>query len=185
MKTVLHGARLVAAAEIDTPIGPMTALATREGLAALWFDARERYADDIGNVPDDPGHPAIAAARRWLSVYWARGDAGEVEVPLDLHGTPFQRAVWAQLQRIPQGQTRSYGEVAAAVGGGAVARAAGASARAAGASARATGAACGANPVGVIVPCHRVIGANGSLTGFAGGLPRKTALLQHEGALLT
>jgi hypothetical protein len=95
MKTVLHGARLVAAAEIDTPIGPMTALATREGLAALWFDARERYADDIGNVPDDPGHPAIAAARRWLSVYWARGDAGEVEVPLDLHGTAFQRAVWA------------------------------------------------------------------------------------------
>jgi len=92
-------------------------------------------------------------------------------VPLDLRGTAFQRAVWAQLQRIPQGRTRTYGEVAAAVGGGAVARA--------------TGAACGANPVGVIVPCHRVIGANGSLTGFAGGLPRKTALLQHEGSLLT
>lgn len=178
MKTVLHGARLVAAAEIDTPIGPMTALATRQGLAALWFDARERYAADIGDVPDDPDHPAIAAARRWLAAYWAGGDASGIEVPLDLRGTPFQRAVWAQLQRIPQGQTRSYGEVAAAVGGGAAARAAGA-------SARATGAACGANPVGVIVPCHRVIGANGSLTGFAGGLPRKTALLQHEGSLLT
>lgn len=170
-KSLLHGARLVASAEIDTPIGPMTALATAQGLAALWFDARERYAADIGDLPDDPDHPAIAAARRWLATYWAGGDAAAVEVPLDLRGTPFQRAVWAQLQRIPQGQTRSYGEVAAAIGGGAVARA--------------TGAACGSNPVGVIVPCHRVIGANGSLTGFAGGLPRKTALLQHEGALLT
>jgi len=171
MKIVLHGVRLVAAAEIHTPIGPMTALATSQGLAALWFDARERYAADIGDLPDDPDHPAIAAARRWLDVYWSGGDASGIDVPLDLRGTAFQRAVWAQLQRIPQGRTRTYGEVAAAVGGGAVARA--------------TGAACGANPVGVIVPCHRVIGANGSLTGFAGGLPRKTALLQHEGSLLT
>ena len=169
-KSLLRGAHLVAAAEIDTPIGPMTALATQEGLAALWFDARERYAADIGDVPDAPDPPAIAAARRWLATYWSGGNAGAIDVPLDLRGTPFQRAVWAQLQRIPQGRTRSYGEVAAAVGSGAVARA--------------TGAACGANPVGVIVPCHRVIGANGSLTGFAGGLPRKTALLQHEGTLL-
>jgi methylated-DNA-[protein]-cysteine S-methyltransferase len=168
MKTPLHGARVVAVAEIDTPIGPMTALATAQGLAALWFDARERFAATIGDAPDDP---AIAAARSWLAAYWAGADTAGIEVPLDLHGTPFQRAVWAQLCAIPYGRTRSYGQVAAAVGAGAVARA--------------TGAACGANPVGVIVPCHRVIGADGSLTGFAGGLPRKTALLQHEGVLLT
>ena len=118
MKTVLHGARLVAAAEIHTPIGPMTALATSQGLAALWFDARERYAADIGDLPDDPDHPAIAAARRWLDVYWSGGDASGIDVPLDLRGTAFQRAVWAQLQRIPRGRTRTYGEVAAAVGGG-------------------------------------------------------------------
>ena len=92
-------------------------------------------------------------------------------MPLDLHGTLFQRAVWQQLLRIPFGHTLTYGQVAAGVGNGAVPRA--------------TGSACGANPVGVIVPCHRVLGANGSLTGFAAGLPRKTALLQHEGALLT
>ncbi len=170
MKNSLHGAAIVAVAEIQTPLGPMTALATEHGLAALWFDARERFAAAIGDAPDDPDHPAIAAARRWLSAYWAGEDPRAIPVPLDLHGTAFQRAVWQQLLTIPPGHTRSYGAVAAGVGGGAVARA--------------TGAACGANPVGVIVPCHRVVGANGSLTGFAAGLPRKTALLQHEGVLL-
>jgi methylated-DNA-[protein]-cysteine S-methyltransferase len=81
-----------------------------------------------------------------------------------------QRAVWNALLGIPLGRTRSYGEVAAEVGGGAVPRA--------------TGAAVGRNPVSILVPCHRVIGANGSLTGYAGGLPRKERLLQHEGVLL-
>lgn len=170
MKNSLHGARIVAVAEIQTPLGPMTALATERGLAGLWFDARERFAAAIGDAPDDPDRPPIAAARRWLAAYWAGEDTSAIEVPLDLHGTAFQRAVWQQLLTIPPGRTRSYGEVAAGVGAGAVARA--------------TGAACGANPVGVIVPCHRVVGANGSLTGFAAGLPRKTALLQHEGSLL-
>ena len=161
---------IVAVADLDTPLGPMTALATAQGLAALWFDARERYADWLRDAPEDAAHPAIAATRRWLDAYWSGADSAAIHVPLDLHGSPFQRAVWAELQRIPPGHTRSYGQVAAAVGGGAVARA--------------TGAACGANPVGVIVPCHRVVGANGSLTGFAAGLPRKQRLLQHEGALL-
>lgn len=171
MKTSLAQRPIVAIADIDSPLGTMTALATAQGLAALWFDARERYAAQIGQPPENPDHPHIAAARRWLQAYWAGEDTTAIEVQLDLQGTLFQRAVWQQLLRIPRGQTRSYGEVAAGVGNGAVARA--------------TGAACGANPVGVIVPCHRVVGANGSLTGFAAGLPRKQALLQHEGALLT
>lgn len=164
----LHG--LEAVADLDTPLGTMTALATAQGLAALWFDARERYAPALQGVPERPDHPHIQAARRWLQAYWSGQPTAGLEVPLDLQGSLFQRAVWQQLLRIPPGQTRSYGEVAAGVGGGAVARA--------------TGAACGANPVGVIVPCHRVVGANGSLTGFAAGLPRKQRLLQHEGALL-
>lgn len=161
---------IVAQGDIETPLGTMTALATARGLAALWFDVADRHPAAAANAPVAPDHAHIAAARRWLDAYWA-GDATDgIEVPLDLRGTLFQRAVWRELQRIPRGHTRSYGEVAARVGGGAVARA--------------TGAACGANPVGVIVPCHRVVGANGSLTGFAAGLPRKEALLVHEGALL-
>jgi methylated-DNA-[protein]-cysteine S-methyltransferase len=92
-------------------------------------------------------------------------------VALDLHGTPFQRAVWKALLAIEPGHTSTYGEIARAAGSPA--------------GVRAAGAAIGRNPVGVIVPCHRVIGANGSLTGYAGGLTRKERLLQHEGVLLT
>ena len=170
MKHRLTHLPIEAVGDIDTPLGTMTAVATARGLAALWFDARERYAPQIGSPQENPDHPHVQAARRWLQAYWEGRDTGAVDVPLDLHGTLFQRAVWRQLLRIPRGQTRTYGEVAAGVGDGAVPRA--------------TGSACGANPVGVIVPCHRVLGANGSLTGFAAGLPRKQALLQHEGALL-
>lgn len=157
--------------DIDTPLGAMTALATARGLAALWFDARERFASSLAGVPEDTRHPHLAAARRWLQAYWRGSDTPSEPVALDLHGSAFQRAVWQQLVRIPFGQTRTYGELAAQIG--------------AGAAARAAGAACGANPVGVIVPCHRVIGASGSLTGFAAGLPRKLSLLQHEGLLRT
>lgn len=172
MKKPLPVARIVATAEIETPLGTMTALASARGLAALWFDARERFAAAAADAAQDDGHAAIAAARRWLQAYWSGDDPGAIAVPLDLQGTPLQRTVWAQLLAIPFGCTRSYGEVAAA---------AGLSPRAA---ARATGAACGANPVGLIVPCHRVLGAKGALTGFSAGVERKIALLRHEGALL-
>ena len=169
MKNSLEGLAVVAQAQIPTPLGPKTALATAEGLAVLWFEAHERFGltSDAGVKPRNPH---IAATRRWLDAYWAGVATPEDEPALDLHGSLFQRAVWQQLRAIPHGRTRTYGEVAAAVGHGAVPRA--------------TGSACGRNPVGVIVPCHRVIGANGSLTGFAGGLPRKEKLLQHEGSLL-
>lgn len=170
MKALSALPRLVAVADLPTPLGPMTALVSADGLAALWFDARERYASALAGVPDDADHPVVTTTRRWLDAYWAGDDPDPRSVPLDLHGTLFQRAVWQQLLQIPRGHTRTYGEVAARVGNGAVPRA--------------TGTACGANPVGVIVPCHRVVGANGSLTGFAAGLPRKERLLQHEGALL-
>ncbi len=169
MKTAFDGVPLVAQAAIDTPIGPMTALATAQGLAGLWFDAQAHHPGDL-DAPVDPDDAHIAAARAWLDAYWAGDDPSPIHVPLDLHGTVFQRAVWRALCDIAPGHTCTYGEVAAQVGHGAVPRA--------------TGTAIGRNPVGVIVPCHRVIGASGSLTGYAGGLHRKERLLQHEGALL-
>lgn len=168
-KNSLEGLPLVAQADIDTPLGPMTALATEAGLAVLWFDSRERFGLS-SDAPVKPRHRHIVSARRWLNAYWANQATPDDELTLDLHGSLFQRAVWKVLRAIPRGHTKTYGEVATAVGGGAVPRA--------------TGTACGRNPVGVIVPCHRVIGANGSLTGFSAGLPRKEKLLQHEGILL-
>jgi methylated-DNA-[protein]-cysteine S-methyltransferase len=163
------GVPLVAQAVLDSPIGPLTALATRMGLAGLWFDDQRHHPGAI-DAPVDSGNAHIASMRRWLDGYWAGRDPSWRGVPLDLHGTAFQRAVWQVLLTIPLGRTKSYGEVASLVGGGAVPRA--------------TGTAVGRNPVSILVPCHRVIGANGSLTGYAGGLPRKERLLQHEGVLL-
>jgi methylated-DNA-[protein]-cysteine S-methyltransferase len=166
-------ADVVAAADLPTPLGPMTALATARGLCALWFDARERAGAALP-PHNDPEHPTLRATAHWLEAYWAGQDAGVPLPPLDLQGTAFQTAVWQALLQIPRGHTRTYGEVAQAVQ----------AATGRNAVPRATGTACGANPVGLIVPCHRVVGRDGSLTGFAAGLPRKQALLVHEGARL-
>jgi methylated-DNA-[protein]-cysteine S-methyltransferase len=169
---VFAGVPIVAKAVIDTPLGPMTALATDKGLAALLFDA-DKYHQGPFESPaakTAPRHPHLAAARCWLDAYWRGEDPSLDGLTFDLHGSAFQRAVWRVLLTIPFGRTRTYGEVAAQVGHGAMPRA--------------TGSAVGRNPVAVIVPCHRVIGANGSLTGYASGLPLKERLLQHEGVLL-
>jgi len=157
-----------AQAEIDSPLGPLTALATPKGLAGLWFDAQQHHPGDI-DVPVDAQHPHIVAAREWLGAYWAKRRTSRIA--LDPQGTPFQQAVWRALLTIAFGHTSTYGEIAAQAGrpGGA----------------RAAGAAIGRNPLSIIVPCHRVIGRDGSLTGYAGGLHRKQALLQLEGVLLT
>jgi methylated-DNA-[protein]-cysteine S-methyltransferase len=170
--TAFASVPITAKAVIDTPIGTMTALATDGGLAALLFDG-DKYHEgpyDLPGAKTAPHNPHVAAARRWLDAYWRGEDPSLDELALDLHGSAFQRAVWQALLTIPLGRTRTYGEVAAQVGRGAMPRA--------------TGSAVGRNPVAVIVPCHRVIGANGSLTGYASGLPRKERLLQHEGVLL-
>ena len=158
---------------VDTPVGPMLALATDRALCALEFYNGERLTRlerrlDRWFAPfsfEERANPVIEATRAWLASYFA----GQDDVPgvaLDLRGAPFERRVWAELQRIPRGATLSYGEIAKRLGD-------------AGAS-RAVGMANGANPVAIIVPCHRVIGANGSLTGYGGGLERKTWLLDHE-----
>ena len=116
-----------------------------------------------------PGtHPIAAEAARQLRAYFA-GELREFDLPLDMHGTDFQLRVWRELARIPYGETRSYSQIAAAIGSPQ--------------AVRAVGAANGANPIPIVVPCHRVIGAGGKLVGYGGGLPLKKRLLELEGAL--
>ncbi|WP_097274720.1 methylated-DNA--[protein]-cysteine S-methyltransferase [Streptomyces sp. TLI_55] len=148
---------------IDSPYGPLTLVATDGTLSHLYMtDQRHRPAQETFGVRDDrPFGEAIDQ----LEAYFA-SELKEFTLELRLHGTPFQRSVWEQLLRIPYGETRSYGELAEALGNP-------------GAS-RAVGLANGKNPVSIIVPCHRVVGSNGSLTGYGGGLERKQRLLDFE-----
>ncbi|MFE4533536.1 methylated-DNA--[protein]-cysteine S-methyltransferase [Streptomyces scopuliridis] len=150
---------------IDSPYGPLTLVATDGTLSGLYMVAqRHRPPEESFGEPDPRPFPEVV---RQLGAYFA-GELTEFDLPLRLNGTPFQREVWGQLQRIPYGETRSYGELAEFLGKP-------------GAS-RAVGLANGKNPVGIIVPCHRVIGSTGSLTGYGGGLDRKQRLLVFEGA---
>lgn len=158
---------LRAQGRIDTPLGPMTAAATAHGLAGLWFDGQRHHPGALAVATDD-SDPFIAQARRELAAYFAQGGRTPFRVPLDPAGTPFQREVWQLLGQIEAGQLLRYGEMAMQLGRPQ--------------AARAVGAAVGRNPISVIVPCHRVVGQDGSLTGYAGGLARKQALLTLEGA---
>jgi methylated-DNA-[protein]-cysteine S-methyltransferase len=153
---------------VDSLLGGVTLAATDRGLAGVWFDA-QRHAPDTSAWIVSPEHPVLRQAAAQLEAYFA-GRREHFEVPLDLsHGTDFQQAVWHALLRIPRGGTTSYGQLGAAIGKPA--------------AMRAVGAAVGRNPISVVVPCHRVLGADGSLTGYAGGLERKSRLLQLEGAV--
>lgn len=152
-----------AQARIATPLGPMTLAATAHGLAGAWFDGQKHHPGALA-VPEDPAHPPIVQAAEALAAFWA-GETAPLP-PLDCAGTPFQRSVWQALAEIPLGWTVSYGELARRVGRPL--------------AVRAVGAAVGRNPVSVLVPCHRVVGAGGALTGYAGGLDRKTRLLALE-----
>jgi len=161
---------LVAQARLDSPLGPMTVAATARGLAGLWFEGQAHHPGPL-QAPVDAHQPFIAQVGEELDRYWRGAHRGGFKVRLDAQGTPFQQAVWRTLLDIPPGRTSTYAAVAAAAG----------SARAV----RAAGAAIGRNPLSIVVPCHRVLGRDGSLTGYAGGLPRKQALLRLEGALPT
>ncbi len=153
---------------LETRLGGVRLAASDKGLAGAWFDAQRHFPDMTGWQADD-AHPVLIDAARQLRDY-LDGPRRQFTLPLDLsHGTLFQQAVWQALLAIPYGATTSYGRLSAAVGKPA--------------AVRAVGAAVGRNPVSVIVPCHRVLGSDGSLTGYAGGLDRKTALLELEGAL--
>lgn len=150
---------------IDTPLGPMLLARTAKGLAGAWFAGQKDYPVAI-DAPEVPRDALLAQAAAQFAEYFA-GRRKTFDIALDLHGTPFQRSVWNALLAIECGRTSSYGAVARAIGRPR--------------AVRAVGAAVGRNPVAVIVPCHRVMGSDGSLTGYAGGLPRKVALLGIEG----
>ena len=155
---------LVAQCRIDTPLGPLTLAATARGLAAALFDAQRHHPGEIP-ARSAPGHPHLVLAARELAAYFA-GTLRHFTVPLDVQGTPFQQEVWRALRAIAPGRTTSYGAIAAQIGRPT--------------AVRAVGAAVGRNPIAIIVPCHRVVGSDGSLTGYAGGLERKRALLALE-----
>ena len=157
---------LVAQARFDSPLGPLTAAATDKGLAGLWFDGQAHH-PGLLVAPENPRDPVLMLARRELNAYW-KDAAAKFAVPLDLQGTDFQRKVWRALRNIKRGTTSTYAAIATRAGSPAAVRAA--------------GAAIGRNPVSIIVPCHRVLGRDGSLTGYAGGLERKRSLLEREGA---
>jgi methylated-DNA-[protein]-cysteine S-methyltransferase len=147
---------------LETPIGPLGLIASDTELQAVLFDG------DL--ILPDGSSPVLDEAARQLDAYF-EGELVSFELPVELNGSEFQRSCWLALASIPYGQTVSYGEQARRLGLGNDA-------------ARAVGAANGQNPLPIVLPCHRVIGADGSLTGFGGGLDVKRFLLEHEGALL-
>jgi methylated-DNA-[protein]-cysteine S-methyltransferase len=153
---------------IETPLGSLLAAADSEALLCLEFGAGRRPPQPAPGWTERPSSPLLRAAAAQVSEYFA-GRRRVFDLPLRPQGTPFQLAAWEALRRIPYGETRSYGEQAAAIG------------RAT--AARAVGAANARNRIVIVIPCHRVIGGDGSLTGFAAGLSRKRELLRLEGAL--
>jgi methylated-DNA-[protein]-cysteine S-methyltransferase len=166
MNTTTDSIRAACTAQttIATPLGKLLLARTERGLAGAWFEGQKHHPGPLDAVrrPDDA---LLREAADQLHAYFA-GERDAFDLPLDLHGTGFQRAVWRALLTIPGGRTRSYGEIARALG--------------APAAVRAVGGAIGRNPLSVVVPCHRVVGSDGSMTGYAGGVERKRALLALE-----
>lgn len=155
--------------EIPSPLGLLTAASDGRSLVGLWFEGQRHFGFSLeGPTEEAPEDPVLTATERWLSRYF-RGEApNPAEIPLSPSGTAFQRQVWEILGRIPYGKTLTYGQIAARLGGNAMA-------------ARAVGGAVGKNPISILIPCHRVLGAGGRLTGYAGGIEKKKALLTLEG----
>lgn len=152
----------------DGPLGQMLLAATDTGLAGVWFTGQRHGPVDV-EWREDASHPVLREAVAQLAAYFA-GERTAFDLPLDLQaGTAFQRSVWQELIAIPRGGTTSYAELGRRLGRPQ--------------AARAVGAAVGRNPISIVVPCHRVLGTGGALTGYAGGLERKTALLRLEGVL--
>lgn len=149
--------------EYMSPLGQITLAGEGDALVGLWLDGQKHFASTLGADVTEGWLPVFEETCHWLDVYFSGVDPG-FSPRLDLRGTPFRRAVWKELLTIPYGENISYGELA----------------RRLGSSPRAIGGAVGHNPVSLIVPCHRVIGADNRLTGYAGGLDLKASLLQLE-----
>lgn len=153
---------------VNTPLGAVLLARTGTGLAGAWFEGQKAHPGALA-APRADDDPLLCEAAAQLGDYFA-GRRSRFELPLDLLGSAFQRQVWQALLGIERGRTTSYGEIARSIGSPQ--------------AVRAVGAAVGRNPVSVIVPCHRVLGGDGSLTGYAGGLHRKSALLRLEGVAM-
>lgn len=151
---------------IDTPLGAMVLAVRSDALIGAWFEGQRHFPGLGEGWREQPGHPVLRAAALQLGGYF-EGRLRAFELPLALDGTPFQREVWRRISGVGYGRTSTYGELAEALGRPA--------------AARAVGAATGRNPLSIVIPCHRMVGRNGALTGYAGGLPRKRALLELEG----
>jgi methylated-DNA-[protein]-cysteine S-methyltransferase len=154
---------------IDTPVGRLTIVASDRGVRAILWPADDAARVRVAASAPESDHPVIVATAAQLREYFD-GEREEFDLPLDPVGTDFQQSAWMALRTIPYGTTISYGEQAARMGDRR--------------KARAVGAANGRNPISIVVPCHRVVGSNGSLTGFAGGIGTKAWLLDHERGLL-
>jgi methylated-DNA-[protein]-cysteine S-methyltransferase len=150
----------------QSPQGQMLLLATEDGLSGVYFVGQKYFPEKEKKWQRDPDHAPLKQAKRELQEYFA-GRRRQFEVALDPQGTPFQRSVWKAISKVAFGRTITYGELARRAGEPG--------------SARAAGAATGRNPISVIVPCHRIVGSDGRLIGYAGGLKRKHALLALEG----
>jgi methylated-DNA-[protein]-cysteine S-methyltransferase len=166
LSTRAIGPHCTAQMRYASPLGTLLLARTAGGLAGAWFENQKHHPAPI-DAPERDDDRLLRQAAQELEAYFS-GVEDAFSVPLDLHGTPFQRAVWRELLKLDRGATCSYGEIAQRLGTPS--------------AGRAVGAAVGRNPVSIIVPCHRVVGHDGSLTGYAGGLERKTALLRLESA---
>lgn len=152
-------------AVVDSPVGPLTLVEEDGVLTGLYMDEQRHRPDPaLHGERDDGVQPAV---RDQLAAYWS-GELREFDLPLRLVGTPFRQRVWEALRAIPYGETWSYGKLAAEIGQPT--------------ASRAVGLANGRNPISIVVPCHRVVGSSGGLTGYGGGLDRKQFLLEHERA---
>ena len=160
-----------------SPIGGITLASDGDALLGLWFDGQKYFADALDGdyrYCEEKDLPVFRMTDRWLDIYFG-GKAPDFTPPLRMKTTDFRREVWEILLTIPYGQTMSYGEIAKQLGEKRLLSSK--------TSARAVGGAVGHNSISLIIPCHRVIGADGSLTGYAGGLDKKIWLLKHEGIL--
>ena len=157
----------------DSPLGGMLLSADDKGLTGLWFDGQKYFAYGLEELEacEEQENSILTEAKRWLDIYFS-GKEPDFDLPISLSGTDFQKKVWGILCTIPYGKTMTYGQIAAQLA---------AEQGAAHMSAQAVGGAVGHNPLSIIVPCHRVVGTNGSLTGYAGGIDRKIKLLTLEG----
>lgn len=152
--------------DYSSPVGKILLAANEDSLTGLWFYGAKYFAAGLESERTEMLTPVLEQTMQWLDVYFSGSEPGFVP-PLEMHGSAFQRSVWVELMKIPYGQTSSYGEIALRLGVN---------------SAQAIGGAVGHNPISIIVPCHRVLGADGSLTGYAAGVGKKMRLLELESA---